>query len=672
MKRIVGCVGAWWFCATTVWAQGKLHVYVRDGATQEPIFGAACAVQNVKIGAYTDENGYAVLAGVSPGKHELNVSSIGYLASVVGFEKTSFDDTLRVFLNPEAVQLQEVKIASTRSDKSISDIPTRVEALTGEIEEGMSMDPGRVQHVLMHSTGVQVQTTSAASGTANVRIQGLDGRYTQILVDGFPLYGGFSGSLSIMQIPPLDLRQIEYIKGAAATLYGGGAIAGLINLLSKLPDEDETTLHLNASTIGAFDVNAFVARKQQRLGYTLLTSFHRQRRYDPDRDGFSDLPEVVKYVVRPKIFFYFGDKAKLTVGAGVAHETRAGGDVRRVDGYAPDDKHFFLEAGKSLRFTPQLQFDYSLADGQSLTVKNGWNVFDRSLSVFADPASAEYRFSGLQWGSFSEAAYSFERGMHHVVCGLNFYSDVFDERPMETNRLRNERHLTAGAFVQYQIAPWPWFAAESGFRGDYRFEGGFYPLPRLSLLFKFARKFSWRVGGGMGYRPATVFNQEAEQRGYRDVFPISHAFTRSERSYGANTDLGYKTTLGAKTLLTLNQMLFYTVLRRPLLFDFDGGGYFYYTPAGAWVYARGTETQLKISHGPWTFFVGYTYTDARAVVNGEKNEFPLTPRHSLKADALFQLQGRWRVGVDVEYKGSQRLSDATRTPGFWMFGVMVQ
>lgn len=101
-----------------------------------------------------------------------------------------------------------------------------MEVLTEEIDEASTMDPSKIAHLITHSTGIQVQQTSATSNTANVRIQGLDGRYTQMLKDGFPLYGGFSGSLSIMQIPPLDLRQVEYIKGSASTLYYSSFFVG--------------------------------------------------------------------------------------------------------------------------------------------------------------------------------------------------------------------------------------------------------------------------------------------------------------------------------------------------------------------------------------------------------------------------------------------------------------
>jgi outer membrane receptor for ferrienterochelin and colicins len=176
----------------------------------------------------------------------------------------------------------------------------------------------------------------------------LDGRYTQILKDGFPLYGGFSGSLSIMQIPPLDLRQIEYIKGSASTLYGGGAISGLINLISKEPTQDETLLHLNASHIGAFDVNAFMSRRKGKIGFTLLGQRIHHAYFDADKDGFTDLPQLTKYNLNPKLFFYFTEKTKLSVGGTFTNEIREGGDTRLLNHQYPDSNHFYKETNMIL------------------------------------------------------------------------------------------------------------------------------------------------------------------------------------------------------------------------------------------------------------------------------------------------------------------------------------
>src|ERR1700744_913759 len=119
----------------------------------------------------------------------------------------------------------------------------KVEVIGSEdMREENTIKPANIASILGDVSGVQIQQSSAVSGNTNVRIQGLNGQYTQILRDGMPLYDGFSGGFGILQIPPLDLKQVELIKGSASTLYGGGAIAGLINLISKRPTEEQEAI----------------------------------------------------------------------------------------------------------------------------------------------------------------------------------------------------------------------------------------------------------------------------------------------------------------------------------------------------------------------------------------------------------------------------------------------
>ena len=156
-------------------------------------------------------------------------------------------------------ELEEIVITSTRNRRSFEQQPTRVEVLGGEeINEKANMKPGDIRMMLNESTGIHVQQTSATSFNSNIRIQGLNGKYTQLLRDGLPMYGGFSSGLGLLQIAPLDLQQVEVIKGANSTLYGGGAIAGLVNLVTKKPGiEPETSMLLNATSAGGLDAQSY-------------------------------------------------------------------------------------------------------------------------------------------------------------------------------------------------------------------------------------------------------------------------------------------------------------------------------------------------------------------------------------------------------------------------------
>ena len=201
-------------------------------------------------------------------------------------------------------------MTTTRTGREIDDVPTRVEAIDEEeVDEKSNMRPSNVSMVLNESTGIKVQQTSATTQTQSVRIQGLDGRYTQILKDGFPAFGGFSGSLSLLDILPLDLKQVEIIKGPSATFYGGGAIAGVVNFVSKEPeDEPVTNMIFNQTSAGGTDFSLFNSRKFKRLGYTLLGSVNYQREYDVDDDDFTELPRTNSFQLSPRLFFYLDER----------------------------------------------------------------------------------------------------------------------------------------------------------------------------------------------------------------------------------------------------------------------------------------------------------------------------------------------------------------------------
>ena len=161
-------------------------------------------------------------------------------------------------------ELEEGVIRSTRTSRTFRNTPTRVETIDAEeLEEKANMKPANVSMVLHESTGIQVQQTSATSANASIRIQGLDGRYSQLLKDGYPNFGNFASGLSILEIPPLDLKQVEVIKGPASTLYGGGAIAGVVNFISKMPAEKgEGTFLVNQSHIGQTNFGGYLSRKK--------------------------------------------------------------------------------------------------------------------------------------------------------------------------------------------------------------------------------------------------------------------------------------------------------------------------------------------------------------------------------------------------------------------------
>jgi iron complex outermembrane receptor protein len=668
--------------ATITYGQNEFTAIVLDSFTNDPLVGATTVLKGTTIGASSDLNGNVTVFNIPNGEQVIMVSFIGYETIELSFRfPLNQRQPEKILLASSQSQFEGIIIEATRANKSVANLPTRTEVLTEEIDEAASMEPSRISHLITHSTGIQVQTTSATSNGAVVRIQGLYGRYTQILKDGFPLYGGISGSLDVLQIPPLDLRQVEYIKGSASTLYGGGAIGGLINLLTKKATQEETLLHINFSHIGSKDFNAFVSRKFGKFGFTNLASMHLHSPYDPDEDGYSDVPEVSKFNFNPKLFYYPDNKTEVYLGATVSKETRMGGDMDLIDNQTPDSVHFYFDKQKSSRFTTQFSAKRNFTNARTLTLKNSISLFDRFINIRENVLGHSSQFGGQQLNSFSELNYNLNKSKHNLSLGLNAYTDNFSEQQIDTNPLRNQEYLTLGIYINHLWDINNKFALESGLRTDYvqaesnisKNNGETFILPRLSALYKLNTNFSFRLGGGMGYRMPTIFNEEAEPYGYQNVQAIDFTNLEAERSQGGNFDFKYRTTFDSeKVLLTFNQMFFYNLIDNPILLNVDALDNLYYSSTNDYLKSRGFESQVKLTVGKFTWFFGYTYTDAFLQKEDSETSLTLTPQHSIKGDLLFVEENEWRIGWDYEYKSSQLLSTGLQSRSLFTTGIVVE
>ncbi|MBC3789255.1 TonB-dependent receptor [Spirosoma utsteinense] len=657
--------------------QTSLRVIIQDAESGKPLMGATAQLTPASLGATADATGRLVLTVPTAGRYALTCSFVGYQPKMDSLTLPALVDSLVVQLVPsEGEELEEVMVTSTRSNRSIDDIPTRIEVIIGEeLEEKANMRPGDIRMQLNESTGIQLQQTSPVSANANIRIQGLDGRYTQILQDGLPLYSGFATGLSILQIPPLNLRQVEVIKGSASTLYGGGAIAGLVNLITKRPTaERELSFMLNGTTARGLDLSGFWGQKWEKVGVTMFAAHNTQREYDPGKTGFSALPHYERYTVNPRLYFYLNPSATLTVGAMGNWENRIGGDMQVLNGRT-DNTHQYFERNRSDRVASQLQFDKRF-ERSVLTLKNSISYFNRMIT------QPDYRFAGHQVASFTEASFTHTGTRSEWIGGGNLWTEQFTEDGSgqgPSGRGRNYRYVTAGAFAQNNYTLRPWMTLETGLRGDYHNRFGFFALPRVSALFKLSDRLTSRLGGGLGYKAPTIFTEDAESVAFRNVRPIDPTTAQAETSIGGNFDINYRTTLFDVIDVSINQLFFYTKLDHALVLDIPAiittgpsAAVYQFTNANGPIDSRGLETNLRLGYEAFKLYAGYSLVDTRRRYNGAEfnSAIPLTAKHRVNLVAVYELEGKFRLGLEAYYIGPKPLSTGETSRSYWLMGVM--
>ncbi len=653
---------------TIVFGQNTLKTVIKDSQTKEPLIGATAILMDTTNGTTANLDGLTILVNIPDGKQIIEFSFMGYETKRDTFDfpiKTA--DTIEILLKSELDELDEVVVSSTRSTRTIKDIPTRVELIAGEeLDEKSNMKTGDIRMLLSESTGIQTQQTSATSANASIRIQGLDGRYTQILKDGFPLFAGAASGLGLLQTPPLDLKQVEVIKGSASTLYGGGAIAGLVNLISKTPKEQrEVNVHLNGTSGKGIDLNGFYGQRFNKVGTTVFASHNRNWAYDPAKIGLTAIPKFERFVFNPKLFIYFTDKTKLNVGINTAIENRMGGDINLIEGKKDTTQRFF-ERNKTQRYSTQLSVDHQFNDNSFFTFKNSMSYFRRTINI------PNYQFDGTQTAAFGEASYTRINEKTEWVMGANVWTDNFQENKLDTFPLRNYTSNIVGLFVQNTWKATKWLNLETGFRTDYVMDYGFTLLPRGSALFKITNKFSSRVGGGFGYKSPTIFTEESERLQYQKVLPIDRNLNKLERSYGGNLDFNYRTTFGEKFTFSINQLFFYTYLNNPLLLGLQPSGLYQFINSSGHIDTKGTETNIKIGYDDFKLFLGYTFTDTRLHENGVFKETPLTPKHRINSVLMYEVNDKWKMGLEVYYFSPQKLSDGATGKQYVMCGFMAE
>jgi len=657
MRRHVIVIGVIvWLAAVSPGAQTQsgtvlVHVRTQDKPVEQAEVLVAGAVHQ------TDGSGTARMQ-VPAGDTEITVVKNGFVSVTVTVTVTpgaEQDVTVDLEAQPTVEETVTV-VATTRTNKRLEDQPMRVEVLAREeIEEKLLMTPGDIVMMLNEMGGMRVQATSPSLGAASVRIQGMRGRYTRVLSDGLPLFGDVGG-LGLLQIPPMDLGQVEVVKGVASALYGAGAMGGVINLLSRRPTpEPQREFLLNRSTRGATDAVTFLAKPLARgWSASLLGGGHWQEITDVNDDAWADLAGYSRAVVRPRVFWDGEEGRSFFATAGFTYEDRDGGTPE--GSVLPATGEPYVEALETHRYDAG-------AVGQ-FVLRNRYIVSARAAIARQghDHQFGEVLERDHHDTAFGEVAIRGTAGRQTWVGGIAIERDAYSPRDVPQFAYA---FVVPGIFGQYDLVLTPAISVAASGRIDVHSEYGTFFSPRISVLAR-AGRWTSRASIGTGFFASTPLTEETEAAGLTRL--------QLERPLEAERGLsGSFDVTRTDGPFSYTATLFASRITDPIHVD-RSPAYVLRTLVDPTTNVGG-ELLGTLRREPFSVTGTYTYVRAREKVDGVDQEVPQTPRHSAGVVGMWEVENAGRVGIEWYYTGRQALEEnpyRTVSEPYMIVGVLAE
>ncbi len=662
-------------------AQHALTIKVEDQSTHEALSGAGVTIVGGPGGS-ADATGKVVFNNLSAGLREIKVSFIGYRDTTVSVTLPYELPELVIGLAAVEEALDEVVVSSTRNNRRIEDLPLKVEVLgLEEMDEESTLVPGNIASILGDLAVITIQRTNPVNGNDAIRMQGLDPQYTLVARDGLPLYGGFSGSLGVLAIPPLDLKQVEIIKGSVSTLYGGGAIAGMINIISKEPgSKPQRTVLLNVSSLKEKNLNTFFSGKlSPKTGYTLFAGVNVKSPIDVNKDGFSEIPQHNDFILHPRLFLTFNEKSKLNFGITSTLDNRRAGDMTAVQGER-SASHPYLRIEKTFRNVLDLQYTHAYSPDHVFSIKTSGSVYSREFQVPLRFAP-NFHFKGTQYSSYSEISDRRQLGNHTLVTGINVVTESLQVSKEDSLSFSDYSYITTGLFVQDDWDISEKFTIEAGMRLDYHNIKGYFPLPRIALFYRPTGGLSFRLASGAGYKTPNVLSLTDPSPTLRNNIKQ----VNSEYSTGVNADINYNFTVAGDIEVSLNQAFYYAQVRNPLRIITDTLARTSFMENENYTSKTiGSDTYVQATYGRWELYLGYNHTEASQVYSSVNNPMPFNPKDKFSTTLAYAVEGKWRTGIEGSYLANQYIYNSqyyynqqtiypsTRVPNFWFWAAMIE
>ena len=493
--------------------------HVTDKDSKEHLSYVTILVKGTTIGTTTDDTGHYFLKNLPEGTFTLEVRSVGYRTETrtVNLVKGKTLE-LNFEIEEDRVALDGVVVSANRNETTRRMAPTLVNVLPMKTFENTNSTC--LAQGLNFQPGVRVENNCQNCGYQQVRINGLDGPYTQILIDSRPIFSALAGVYGLEQIPANMIDRVEVMRGGGSALFGSSAIAGTINIITKEPSRNSAQFSHTLTGIGDASVfennttlNASLVSDNQKLGLAVFGQNRERAGYDHDGDGFTELPELKNQTVGLRSYIKTGDYSKITVEYHHMQEFRRGGD--RLD--RPAHESLIAEQLQHSINTGGVKFDmFSPDERHRLGIYTSAQHIDRD-SYYGGGEDLEEKLKSygnttdMTWVAGAQYSYNFDRCLFMpatLTLGSEYNQDNLKDNMWGRERYIDQKVRTISAFLQNEWKNEKWSLLVGGRLDKHSMLDKPVFSPRANLRFNPTEDISLRASYSFGFRAPQAFDED--------------------------------------------------------------------------------------------------------------------------------------------------------------------
>lgn len=620
---------------------GNLYIEVSDG--QHPVSYARVKNKNSEIGMVCDSTGTVKFENLVYGDYTFLISSVGYLLSELQLKIDSPEKRIGVTLAP-STELSTVVVTGSMREVTLSRSPVKIEVLSPQF---FKINPvNSVIEALQTVNGVQEQVNCGVCGTNDIHINGMEGPYTLVMIDGMPIVSGLSSVYGFNGIPSSMIQRVEIVKGPSSTLFGTEAVGGVINIITKSPGiMPLVDVEIYGNTHHEFRTDVALAptlnnRTATSLSMNLYTN---QLKMDFNEDNFTDIPLTKRISLFNKWTFQNkNQKQVFSFAARYYNEDRFGGELNWNENFKGSDSVYGEFIGTERieiigSYKPEFLTGIRLDFSANNHVQNSW------YGTVNYRAHQTVLFSNLIWDK------SFNR-RHHLLTGLtNKWISYEDNTASSTD----QQKYVPGIFTQNEFNITEKLILLSGARLDFHVNHGFIFSPRLSMKKDFGDFTSMRVNYGSGFREVYLATEDhAFVSGSRDIVILEKL--NPERSQ--NLTVNFNHTHNFLGYGNFDIDLFFTYFQNKIVADYEQDpNLIVYENLEGFGISRGISAAVfhQFKKVPLQFRVGATWMEVFEIIQDDvlgklKEEQLFVPAFS----STFSIGYEWKKAkLSINYTG---------------------